>query len=65
MDEVEAAAEPLRCRSVGWLATKTKECVVLVPHIAGEASGAIILQGCGDLTIPTKSITKTTVLRKR
>ncbi|OGX41506.1 MAG: hypothetical protein A3C53_05065 [Omnitrophica WOR_2 bacterium RIFCSPHIGHO2_02_FULL_68_15] len=30
------AAEPLYCRSVGWLVAERKDCKVLVPHIAGE-----------------------------
>ncbi len=49
-------AEPLYCQSVGWLVEETKECKVIVPHIAGERNGDIMLQGCGDLTIPAKAI---------
>lgn len=64
LEEIEQAAEPLYCRSVGWLVKETKECKVLVPHIAGEANGDIILLGCGDLTIPIKAIKRLTVLRK-
>ena len=54
---------PLQCKSVGWLLAENKECVILVPHIAGDKCDAV-LQGCGDLTIPADSITKVTVLRK-
>lgn len=58
VDQLEASAEPLYCWSVGWLLKETDECKVIVPHIGGEQNGDIMLQGCGDLTIPTKAITK-------
>ncbi len=64
MEQLERAAEPLYCRSVGWLVEERKECKVIVPHISGEKNGTTILQGCGDLTIPTKAILKISVLRK-
>lgn len=63
-DQLEEAAEPLYCRSVGWLFADSKKCKVIVPHIAGEQNKTIILQGCGDLTIPTKAVVKMTVLRE-
>jgi hypothetical protein len=62
--QFERAAEPLYCRSVGWLMSDTKACKVIVPHIAGEQNGDVMLQGCGDLAIPTKAIVKMTVLQK-
>lgn len=62
--KLREVARPLYCRSVGWLVAENKDCKVLVPHIAGEKNGDILLQGCGDLTIPAASITKVTVLRK-
>lgn len=64
-ERLERAAEPLYCRSVGWIVRENNNCKVLVPHISGEKNGDIALQGCGDLTIPTASILKTTVLRSR
>lgn len=64
MEAVEHAAVPLYCRSVGWLARETKDCKVIVPHISGEKNGNSVLQGCGDLTIPTAAIEKITVLRR-
>ncbi|KKN79665.1 hypothetical protein LCGC14_0338690 [marine sediment metagenome] len=63
-EEIERCAEPLYCRSVGWLIKETKQVKVIVPHIAGEKNGDIILQGCGDLTIPTKAIIKITTLKE-
>ena len=63
MDEVKEAAEPLLCRSVGWLAVDNEDCKVLVPHIAGERNGEIMLQGSGDMTIPAVAIEKVAVLR--
>ena len=61
---IEEAAEPLYCRSVGWLAADKPDCKVLVPHISGEKNGNVLLQGSGDITIPVKSIIKVQVLRK-
>jgi len=56
IDQLEGVAKPLYCKSVGWLIKETKQCKVIVPHIAGEKNTDIMLQGCGDLTIPTKAI---------
>jgi hypothetical protein len=64
MSRLERAAEPLYCRSVGWLVSDAADCKVIVPHIAGEKKGEPMLQGCGDLAIPTQAIVKMTVLRK-
>jgi hypothetical protein len=63
-DKIERAAEPLYCRSVGWVAKETKDCKVLVPHVSGEKNSDAVLHGCGDLTIPTAAIVRTTILRK-
>ena len=62
-DELKETATPLYCRSVGWLLTETKGCFVLVPHIYAEKNGAIVHQGCGDMTIPKRAVGKITVLR--
>jgi len=64
VSSLEQAAVPLYCRSVGWLLADRKDCKVIVPHIAGEKNGEVLLQGCGDLTIPAKAIVKVTILRK-
>lgn len=63
LDKLNEKAEPLYCRSVGWLITETEGCKVIVPHIAGEQNGDIILQGCGDMAIPTKAIVKVKLLK--
>ena len=63
LGELEGTAEPLYCRSVGWIITRAKDCTVIVPHISGEKNGNIILHGCGDMAIPTKSILKITQLK--
>ncbi len=62
-DELEKKAEPLYCRSVGWLIKETEHVKVIVPHIAGEENGDIMLQGCGDLVIPTRAIVRVKVLK--
>lgn len=64
MERLKNAAEPLYCRSVGWLVSDRNGCKVIVPHVSGEKNGTVSLTGCGDLTIPNKSIVKLTVLRK-
>ncbi|OQW36528.1 MAG: hypothetical protein A4E19_15310 [Nitrospira sp. SG-bin1] len=64
IEAFEQAAVPLYCRSVGWLVSDKKDCKVLVPHISGEKNGKTLLQGCGDLAIPTAAIEKITVLRR-
>jgi hypothetical protein len=63
-DRIKMSAEPLYCKSVGWLITENKSCKVIVPHISGEKNRGTILQGCGDLTIPKIAIIKTTILKR-
>lgn len=62
VERLDRAAVPLYCRSVGWLWSENKDCKVIVPHLAGEKNGNV-MQGSGDLVIPTKAIVKMTVLR--
>ena len=64
VEQLKNAAEPLYCRSVGWLVEERVDCKVIVPHISGERNGTTMLTGCGDLTIPSNAIVKLTVLRK-
>jgi len=64
MARIERAAEPLRCRSVGWLVSTAGDCKVIVPHLAGEGNGEVVLQGAGDLTIPNRCIVKMRVLSR-
>ncbi len=61
--QIADAAEPLYCRSVGWLVAETADCVVLVPHMSGEQDGEPYLTGCGDLTIPKKAIVRSLKLK--
>lgn len=63
-DRLNQPTAPLYCRSVGWLVSESKDCKTIVPHIAGEKDGDRMMQGCGDLVIPTKAIVKMTVLQK-
>lgn len=62
IDRITDAAEPLHCRSVGWLVSRAGNCKVLVPHLSGEANGGIVLQGSGDITIPNSAIVKMKVI---
>jgi hypothetical protein len=52
---IEECAQLLRCKSVGWIVSETKEVIVIVPHVSG---GDTMLQGLGDLVIPKCAITK-------
>lgn len=63
LSAIADAAEPIHCRSVGWLVSDTRDTKVLVPHISGEKNG-VVPYGTGDLAIPTKAIVKMQVLRK-
>jgi hypothetical protein len=65
LKEIQQAAEPLYCRSVGWLIHDDKRVKSIVPHLAGEQNGDILLHGCGNITIPTKSVVKMTILKDR
>ena len=47
--------EPILCKSVGWLFRDTEDCKVIIPHIADIPTDGS-QQGCGDMTISTKSI---------
>jgi hypothetical protein len=49
--------EEMICRSVGWVTSKDKRFVVIVPHIA-EIKRLGIQQGCGDMSIPLAAITR-------
>lgn len=63
LDQIQDTSVPLRCRSVGWLVAERNDCKVIVPHVSGEQNEGIVKSGCGDITIPNKSIVKLTVLR--
>lgn len=47
--------EPMICRSVGWLAYRDKRHVVVIPHLTKQEPNT---DGCGDMTIPVKTIVK-------
>jgi hypothetical protein len=62
--QIQDAAEPMHCRSVGWLVSETGGCKVIVPHLAGEKNGETLLQGRGDLTIPNRAIVRIRTLAR-
>ena len=47
----DISPSPLRCRSVGWLASETDDAKTIVPHL--DADGT---QGCGAMTIPARAV---------
>jgi len=65
IENIKESCELLYCKSVGWLVSENSKCKTIVPHISGEKNGNIMLQGCGDLTIPLKAIVKIRVLKNK
>jgi hypothetical protein len=63
-DQLQKAAQPCLCRSVGWLFIKNKVCTVVVPHLSSLEDLNGIEHGRGELSIPNKAIVKMTVLRE-
>lgn len=57
----QLGAEPLRCRSVGWLVRHENGVTVLVSSLSGEGQG-LRLFARGDIAIPDRCIVKTLVL---
>jgi len=58
--EMKGAENGLTCRSVGWILKESKECLVIVPHIAGESLDDPQFQVRGDMSIPKRCILKVT-----
>lgn len=52
-------AEPLVCRSVGWLVAETKAAKMLAANVTNEANP----QRCGDMTIPQRCIRSVKTLK--
>ena len=50
----EPSEEPLYCRSVGWLIHDGKDAKTIASHITNEETS----QRSGEMTIPTKAITR-------
>ena len=48
--------QALRCKSVGWLIYDGDDCKLVVPHISDPEHESARMQGCGDMTIPTKAV---------
>ncbi len=62
LDELERNAEPLHCRSVGWLVSSANGMKVLASSISGERNENLRLFARGDIAIPDKAIVKITTL---
>jgi hypothetical protein len=63
-DQLASAAQPMRCKSVGWLFSKDSVSTVIVPHCASVEKYQDLQFGRGDISIPNGSILRITVLRK-
>lgn len=65
LEGLRRSTEVQNCQSVGWLLEKTKQYIVLVPHLTGETGWNNERQGCGDMAIPTASVVRMTVLNRK
>jgi len=52
---VESGPAVCIVRTVGWMIHDSKVSKVIVPHVIGS-EGGLRAQGCGEMTIPTRSI---------
>lgn len=50
------APKPMICKSVGWLFFDGADCKVIIPHLNDPDQDTAPQQGCGDMTIPTRSV---------
>ena len=62
IDEVKPAS--VKCQSVGWLLHDDKESKTVIAHLSYGNHDGSLRQSAGDMTIPTRAITKLVVLRK-
>jgi len=65
-EDIPQEGEPsaMLCHSIGWITSKSKRVIVLVPHIA-QNKDLEIRQGCGDMTIPLVAVRKIKRLKIR
>jgi hypothetical protein len=64
LDEVAAGHQVLmHCRTVGWVAARTKDVIVLVSSLSGEKNGSLRVGARGDLSIPLRSVVKITKVK--
>lgn len=56
LDELEGHAQPLHCRSVGWVIAKKNGMLLLAASISGERNGNVQLCASGDIAIPSAAI---------
>ncbi len=61
LEDIDKDCQPVYRRSVGWLLADKNGCKTIVPHISEETNGDIMMNACGDIIMPTKSIVKMTV----
>jgi len=62
-DEIAGAAEPVYCRSVGWVVSERNGTMVLVSHVSGERNKGVRRYAKGDIAIPKKAVVNVSVLR--
>ena len=55
-------AKVMICKSVGWLFYDGDDCKIVIPHITDDSHDSAPHQGCGDMTIPSRCITRMVTL---
>ena len=46
----------MRCFSVGWKVSESKDSITLAPHVSEKNHPSAFFQCCGTMTIPKRSI---------
>ena len=63
LDDIESSAQPLHCRSVGWLIASKNGMKMLAASVSREKNTGIKLFGTCDIAIPNSALQKLTVLK--
>jgi hypothetical protein len=64
LDQLRKSPPPTVARSVGWMVSKDRSRVVIVPHLMiCELSDKKVNDGCGEISIPIRSILRIVKLR--
>lgn len=64
IDDLKNQCGEVHCSSSGWLLHKQNGYTLIVPHLVRDLETDEPISGRGYLAIPTKAMTKTTILRK-
>lgn len=66
LDDVKKnAADPLFCRSVGWLVERNRKQITIASSLSGEKNPGIRINASGDISIPLKCVVRVKVIDAR